>query len=257
MSKISLTDAGQSFLSEARRILGLTEAARTRVQEAARGRRGKLVIADISTVSAAALLPVLRSFREQFPQVRVSLIELKRSEALSALLQGRIHFALFPDLGSALEPQFQSLTLLSCPMVVVLPSRHRLARAHREDLAIADLADETLLIPSAHRSPGYFDRLNELCTLTGFTPANTEPAEGFQNLLGMVFAGYGVAILPAAAVTPASPGCVNRRLRSPVPTFQLNLFWMRKDPSLVIQKFVALAKREAKRQSTNSKIWRQ
>jgi hypothetical protein len=43
-------------------------------------------------------------------------------------------------------------------------------------------------------------------------------------------------------------------LRSPIPTFHFQLFGAWEDPSVAKQDFDALAKRDAKRQSTKSKI---
>ena len=48
-----------------------------------------------------------------------------------------------------------------------------------------------------------------------FTPAATHPVEGVPNLLGMVTAGYGVALLPEVLVRGQMPAGQVRRLRAP------------------------------------------
>lgn len=241
-SKISLTDAGQSFLADTRRTLAQTEAARGRAQEAERGERGRLNIANNAALSADVLPRLLCSFREQFPQVQISLIEMTRNEPLPALQEGRIHVGMFPDLGEPLDRHFQRQPLFSCPMVAVLPARHKLAKVSKSDLSVTALKNETILVPAARTSPGYFDRLNQLCAVTHFTPAAIQPAEGLHNLLGLVAAGYGVAILPEVLLSSPRAGWVTRRLRAPVPPFQLSLYWLRKSPSLVLQNFLAVAR---------------
>ncbi len=245
-SKVSLTDAGQLFLPDARRILAITAAAQERTREAARGERGRLNVANIPALSAAVLPPLLSTFRERFPGVHISLLEMKRNEPLAALHEGRIHVGIFPDLGERLDQEFRSQPLFSCAMVALLPAGHKLVRDGQATISVKALSADTLIVPSRHGSPGYFDRLNQLCALTHFSPAAMEPAEGLPNLLGMVAAGYGVAILPEVLVNPPAPGCTTRKLRAPVPNFQLKLFWLRNSPSLVLKNFLTVAKAVAR-----------
>ncbi len=245
-SKVSLTDAGQTFLPDARRMLALTAAAQERTREAARGKLGRLNVANISSLSATVLPPLLSAFRKKFPQVQISLLEMKRNQPLAALSEGRIHVGIFPDLGEPLDREFQAQPLFSCPMVAVLPARHKLVRDAKPNIGVEALAAETLIVPSTHGSPGYFDRLQQLFARTHFNPVSTQAAEGLHNLLGMVAAGYGVAILPEVLVNPPAAGCATRRLRAPVPSFQLKLFWLRNSRSLVLKNFLAVAKTVAK-----------
>lgn len=253
-SKVALTDAGQTFLADARRTLAMTETARGRAREAARGERGRLNIANIPSLAASVLPGLLTAFRAQYPQVQISLIEMKRNEPLAALREGRIHAGIFPDLDEPLDREFQSQPLFSCPMVVVLPRGHQLARRDNSPINIRTLSEETLIIPSKRASPGYFDRLSHLCAKAPFTPAATESAEGMHNILGMIAAGYGVAILPQVLVNVPAQGWVTRPLAAPVPPFQLKLFWLRKSPSLVLRNFLAVAKEVAKQTENTTPV---
>lgn len=195
---------------------------------------------------------LLCAFREEFPEIEVSLVEMKRGEPLAALREGRIHLGIFPDLGEPLDSQFQSQALFSCPMVAVLPPTHKLAKVTTNEIAIEKIAGETLLIPSTQDSPGYFDQLNQLCAIAHFTPAATQAAEGLHNLMGMIAAGYGVAILPEVLVSSFGSTCAIRRLRAPVPKLQLKLSWLRQSPSAGLKNFLAVAKRWASERITDS-----
>src|SRR5271157_3372800 len=72
-SRIALTDAGQTFLADARLTLSTVAAAPQRAQEAARGSRGRLNVANIAAFSAGVLPRCLRAFREEFPEVEIFL----------------------------------------------------------------------------------------------------------------------------------------------------------------------------------------
>ena len=61
--------------------------------------------------------------------------------------------------------------------------------------------------------------------------------------MGMVAAGYGVAILPEVLVGAASPMCVTRPLRAPVPPLELKLIWRQATATASLQNFVTVARR--------------
>jgi len=241
-SRVSLTDAGKSFLADARLALSTATAARGRAQNAARDARVQLKLGNIAKLSTRLLQHLLPAYREQFPQVGVSLFEMNRPMQLEALLDGRIHVGIFPDLGAPLDREFQSMPLYTCPMVAVLPVEHPLVKEAKPSISVHRLAGLNLLIASPETAPGYVERLNVLCEATNFTPITTQPVEGTANLLSMVAAGYGVAILPEVAVTSFVHTCQTRRLRAPVPPFRLKLLWLRDAMSPLLQDFLAVAK---------------
>ena len=168
---------------------------------------------------------------------------MNRPKQLTALREGRIHAGIFPDLGAPLDREFQSMPLYTCPMVAVLPVEHPLAKEVEPSISVHRLAGLNLLIASPETAPGYVERLNVLCEATNFTPTTTQTVEGTANLLGMVAAGYGVAILPEVAVTSFVHTCQTRRLRAPVPPFRLKLLWLRDATSPLLQDFLVVAKR--------------
>ena len=242
-SRVCLTEAGKSFLADARLALSTATAARGRAQNAARDARAQLKLGNIAKLSTSLLQHLLPAYRVQFPHVEVSLFEMNRPMQLTALREGRIHAGIFPDLGAPLDRRFQSMPLYTCPMVAVLPVEHDLAKGSKDLISIDRLAGLNLLIASPETAPGYVERLNILCEATNFTPTTTQPVEGTANILSMVAAGYGVAILPEVAVTSFVHTCQTRRLRAPVPPFRLKLLWLRDATSPLLQDFLVVAKR--------------
>jgi DNA-binding transcriptional LysR family regulator len=240
-SRISLTDAGHTFLADAKQTLAQAETAIHHARESTSRLSRQLTIANIPRLSTAVLPPLLEAFHEKFPCIKVSLVEMTRPKQLAALREKRIHLAIFPDLGAPLDNRFKSLQIFSCRMVAVLPPRHQLA-TESGDLHVVALAAETLLIPTSAEAPGYIERLNQLSTATGFTPTATQEVIGVENRLGMVAAGYGVTILPEVVVSATDPTYKLRRLRAPVPLFRLKLLWLKQPPSVALQNFVAVAK---------------
>jgi DNA-binding transcriptional LysR family regulator len=247
--RVTLTDAGQTFLADAKRTLAAAEATLRHTREAANGARGRLNVANIAALSIRVVPPLLHLFRVLHPEVKVFMIELERTEQVAALREGRIHVGIYPDLCTPQDRQFQSQGLFACPMVAVLPPSHPDAGAENQEmeLDIHALAKDTVLIPSPNYSPGYQERLEHTCEAAHFTPAATHPVEGMPNLLGMVTAGYGVALLPEVLVRGQVPACQVRRLGAPVPPFRLNLIWLRQSTSQILQNFLMVSQEVARR----------
>lgn len=236
---VCLTDAGRAFLIEARRTIASAEEALRSVRKANDGSRVELCLANIAALSARVLPPLLQAFRAAYPRVEISVMEMERNEQENALCERRIHVGIYPG-DPPRASHFRSQALFSCPIVVVVPPGHELANEDYSDVDLLRFSDEKLLIPSPKVSPGYLEGLNYIRASVGFTPSSLHPVEGIQNLLAMVNAGYGVAILPEVLVNvPAK----TVRLAAPVPHFKLMLVWLRDAPSLVLENFLAVAER--------------
>lgn len=251
-SRVALTDAGHTFLVDARRTLAHAETALRNARETVRGSSGQLLVGNLAALSAGVLPRLLAAFHTKFPKVEVSLVEMKPAEQIAALREKRIHLGIFPDLGTPLDKRFESRPIFSCPMVAVLPAEHELARKSNAELGIEALAGETILIPLAEAS-GYFDRFDQLCAAADFSPTATHRVDGLENILSMVAAGFGVAILPELLVSSNNRACKIRRLRAPVPPFRLKLLWLRKASSLVLQNLLSVVDKRMKKQHKEAK----
>lgn len=250
------TVAGRSLLADAQQILAIVGTIPERTQAAARGEDRRLNVATVAALSNTFLPECLRAFRKAFPQAEVHLFEMERAEQLQALREGRVQVTVFPYLGGALEPGLAAQTVLRCPMLAVLSDEHPAAKgrsADRRGLDIQALVKDVLVIPSPEHSPGYLERLQQISALTGFRPASLLPVEGgADNVLRMVAAGCGSAILPAVAVRTPVAMCVTRRLLAPVPRFELKLLWREQTRTDTLQQFLAVAGRYAGRKGKST-----
>ena len=241
--QVTLTEAGRSYLFDARRILAAVAAAREHAREAEQGIRGTLKLANTAELSTPVVFPLLHAFRKSSPQVKVSLVEIVWPGLLDALDEGRIHAAICPFIGQPLSRRFRSQPLYSCPTVVVLPVGHALAKQRQKPLDVKRLRGQTLLTLSARTRPGYVQMLDAVCAAAEFVPTTTHEVDKAENLLGMVAAGYGVAIVPEMIARASVDGCSVRPLCPPVPPFGLTLLWRRETPSPLLRNFLALTKR--------------
>jgi len=108
---VALTDAGREFLRESYAVLAQFGNAITTAKEFARGATGVLRIGYGANAAIAGLLPAsIRRFREQWPNVTVTLSEMASSEVATALMNDEI------DVGYAAKGQATSKQIASRTM---------------------------------------------------------------------------------------------------------------------------------------------
>ncbi len=89
--------------------------------------------------------------------------------------------------------------------------------------------------------PPYVEGLDAAWKELGYAPRRVRPVDGHKNVLALVAAGYGVAILPGDAVSASVPDCRVKRLDSALGTYQLQMIWLREHASRVPRNFLAVA----------------
>lgn len=134
---VALTAAGEELVPPARRILADVGQAVQLVQQAAAGRRGRLVVgAAIAVHGAPVVREAIRRFGEQSPDVDLQVVGYDHSDPSAGLASGATQAAFV--LGPLTVDGLESLTLLREPRHVMLPAHHPFAtreRLHASDLA--------------------------------------------------------------------------------------------------------------------------
>lgn len=209
--RVSLTHAGRAFLVEARRTLAQAERARATAQRAARGEVGRLRVGFVEAATYSGVLAdVLGLFRARHPDVGLELFELSSLQQTEALREGRVEVGVLHSLPYDAAEWLGVERLTDDPMIVALPSGHRLAR--RPTLPLAALAAEPLLLLRRPDGPGLHDRIIAACQAAGFSPAVAQQAGQLQTLVGLVAAGAGVTFVPGSLEALRRPGVVYRRV---------------------------------------------
>jgi DNA-binding transcriptional LysR family regulator len=125
--KVLLTQAGETLLHHAEKILQEMSSARTSLEQLGKWGHGRLRIGASTTACQYILPAVLREFKESFPRSHITIEPGDTLEALEALRQNRI------DLALTLEPRGEERLefhpLFSDELVFLLGSMHPWAQA--------------------------------------------------------------------------------------------------------------------------------
>ncbi|MEO8004145.1 MAG: LysR family transcriptional regulator [Betaproteobacteria bacterium] len=240
---VSLTQAGNALLAEAKHILARVDQAILTTRRAGRGEIGELLVGFISVADYNVLPVVLREFRRRFPLVNLTLREATTDAQLRDLIAGRI------DVGFVLppvnEPALESVAILREPLIAALPEKHPLARKPGK-LALEKLKDAPFILFPRPYAPGLYDDIVSCCKAAGFSPRVEQEAIQMQTIVSLVSAELGVALIPASMMHLRRTGVIYKELRGGSPPMEIHLVWRRGDDLPALRVFIDVATQVAK-----------
>jgi DNA-binding transcriptional LysR family regulator len=221
--RVALTPGGEALLADAREQLAAIDDTLVRVRALCRGEAGRLTIGTLGPAPGALLSTLLGRLSSTHPDVRIEVRAFDFSEAFDGLLH---HHADLAFVYLPLEHRdIEFIPLLCEPRVVVLSSKHRLAR--RKRLRPSDLAGETFItqppeIQDPWRdfwaltdelggrpriSPHYGDKLDDWLRLI----ANGEGIDTAPRIVSRYHAWPELAYVSLAGAAPATLALARRR----------------------------------------------
>ena len=250
---VELTEAGRSFIEDARAALARVGQGVEAAKRAARGEQGHLRLAVPPTAPFHPFVPqVILAFREAYPLVSLTMEENLRMETLDQLRGGQMDVAFLR--ASIAAPQGLVVhPLLEEPMVAALPSGHPLARnAPSQDAALPlrALAGETFIAYARQQGPALYEAMAAACLQAGFSPQLGQEAPRISTALSLVATGFGVTLVPASMRRMALEGVTYRDLAGAAQARAfLSIAARRDDSSGIVRNFVALVRRAAQRKA--------
>lgn len=199
---LRLTQAGDAVLRNARSALFFAEEMRRAARENESGVRGQVRVGFVGTAAYNLLPQIIRSFCEQYPHVDLVLEEGAGSDLLERLEEHELDVALVR------YPIVQSGAVQITPLMrehMVLAVRYDSPLASRDGLAIADLADQPLIISPQNRSPSMHALMLRAFEEAGVQPRVVQQAAQLSTVLGLVESGLGVSMIPHSAAKYVGP----------------------------------------------------
>ncbi|WP_216902365.1 LysR family transcriptional regulator [Nocardia alni] len=189
-SGIALTADGEQLIKPVQQALSVLAAAIEELQVGAA--RRQVTLAFLHTLGEQAVPSLLRRFGEQSPDIKFSLIQDSADQLLRLLQEGQVELCLTAPLPTRSDIEVARLGVQQ--LVLAVPVQHYLAGEPEAPLAAAASDDFVTL------KPGNYMRqmADDLCRAAGFEPRIAFEATGISTLRGLVAAGLGVAIVPAA-----------------------------------------------------------
>jgi len=191
---VALTEAGKTYLSHARRILGQLELLTSDLQALGSGATGQLKVLANTTAITELLPPVLSDYLGQHPNVKIDLRERLSDEAVRAVREGAADLGIIS--GSVPTEDLEVQRISSSRLVVIAPAGHRVLR--QESVRFSELLEEEFVALLDGSATQEFLRQHAL-KLHRALNVRVQVA-GFDAVYRMVEAGVGIGIVPELAV---------------------------------------------------------
>jgi DNA-binding transcriptional LysR family regulator len=237
---VMLTPAGSALLPEARRVLGAAAALPELVRRAAAGEAGRLALAFVTSADYSVLPPFLRSYRERYPDVHLTLQEATSDVQLDDLLRGRIDAGLLiPPLPDKARVELDYMKVLEEPLILCAPAGLDVLRGGGP-VRLQDVPHLPLIIFPREISPALHDAILSCFSAAGVTPAIGQQAIQMQTIVSLVSSGMGLALVPQSVSNLMRPGVEYRALAASTPLVETGIAWRRDNASPVLKGFLEL-----------------
>ena len=187
---VSLTAVGRDFSRKARSLLDDLESSLLSMHQVAASQLGDVVIACVPSAVYYFLPKVLRDYHEQYPRIRVRIIDDSANAVLESVARGEADFGI--NIIGTQEPEIEFQAILKEPFVAACRRDHPLASKRK--VTWAELGQYDFM--TVDKSSG-----NRLLVDLALANSNVRPSWCFEarhvsTLLGLVEAGLGVAVVP-------------------------------------------------------------
>lgn len=236
--RVALTDAGRSFLEEAREILARADRAAMMARRISGREAGRLRVGAGSYMDQMAISRAVSIFSSRHEQVRVEVQTMPVPLQLAALRDEGL------DVGFV-RPPFADTSLngeIVCRerLLAALPRNHRLAG--KRAVSLRSLADDPFILPARDRVPVFHDLVLRVCRDAGFVPDAPHEADHLQLMLGMVAARTGVAVLPESAGRIKPNRVVFASIRPEPVRIETAVAWKGRATSPMVTAFLSVAR---------------
>jgi DNA-binding transcriptional LysR family regulator len=192
--RISLTQEGEAFLLDARRLVAECAQSVLAVQRLSRGEAGQLNIGYVANLYHDLLPATLGAFRKACPRTALNLFDLTPAEQYHALEGRKIDLGFVCFRGPPTGSDLQGACVGQDVILAAVAEGSPLAQKAKIDLK--DLEPMFFVGMSERAYPGSNAWLTAVCREAGFTPRILQEADREPAVISFVAAGLGVALLP-------------------------------------------------------------
>ena len=191
---VTLTQAGELFLEDAKRMLDQEERALERLRQLKDSERPELRIGYLNSPCRHFLPRILTAYQERYPQVRIKLIR-KNAAGLQEIADAApfdLIFSVLPDLEQLSGYACRKLT--SDFYCLVSPKDHPCVS--NAEIDFGKLATEPFAVLSKNAGGYMYGQIQRICRELGFSPRIAAEYSALEDVVFAVECGQALAILP-------------------------------------------------------------
>ncbi len=245
---VELTAAGKAFLDHARLALVQVEAAREAARRAAQPEKPGFALGFLTGQEMDWLPEAMHILRDELPNIDVTVTSAYSPNLAEALARGKLDLAFMRREADAPDLIFKTVTRE--PLVVVLPSDHRLTA--RDSIDISEIAGQPFINVSK-TAPSLRAVIDGYIQRTGLKITPAHEADNLAMAISLVASTRGVALLPRYAQNFLPWSVVSRPIDGDAPTIDLVVGYHTANTSPTLRLFLSRIGELIKRVSAAAK----
>jgi DNA-binding transcriptional LysR family regulator len=240
--RVRLTPAGKAFQESALHILQAADDAMRQARRIGQASYGALAIGFSGAQSHEWMPQILRRFRQAYPAVEVTLLEMVPAGQIEALLARKLDIGFIGAVEDKPPPGLRVECIAEERPLLGVPSDHPLAC--RAAVKLSELRDEGFVLTSRQNSPSFRAWLTRFFQAGGFVPRIVQEVDRARTGVQYVAAGFGLSIFPEHISRLPAPGVIFLPLLGTRMKIRYGLAWRRAQADEVVERFVAYAKEQ-------------
>jgi DNA-binding transcriptional LysR family regulator len=238
-NRVVLTEEGQVFLFDSKKLLAMSAESIAAVQRMNQGGNADLNIGYVANIHYGLLPATLGAFRKLRPGVALNLFDMTSAAQFLALDGRKIDLGFVGIRPSLSDRHLLSECVANDTMLVALHANHPLAKKVR--VRLPELASHFFIGMSAKTHPGAREWLTETCREAGFNGRILQEADSEPTVIQFVADGLGVALLPEQVTGLPHEGVVFRPLMPPLMR-ESTIAWRADNTSKPLKEYVQIVK---------------
>jgi LysR family hca operon transcriptional activator len=227
---IELTPPGRAFLDHARVVLSQVAAAAEAARRVAQPGKPCFVMGFLTGHELTWMPEALQILRDELPNIDVMISSQYSPQLANALLNEKVDAAFLRREQGVAELEFR--LLVKEPLVVVLPSDHRLAAL--KAVSPQDLVGETFVTVS-DTAPVLRVVIDDYLKRSGTNITPDHEADHLAMGMSLIASTRGVGLLPAYAQNFLPSSVTSRPLKGDTPTIDLVLGYKKSNESPILK----------------------
>ena len=232
---VTLTPAGISFLEDAKNVMGRLKIAEQKIQRHQSTNIQVLTIGCQNEANLDLLCKVLKSCKQQIPELYPFLKVIPHRSILNLFYQDELDllFGFQDDIPIKNDTVYKEL--FQIPLCCIVPASH--PYAERPELAKEELYLENIVVCNSYAIPSRVAEMQNQIS-QHILPESTYMCENLQVLLTLVRAGYGCSVLPLMNFVNTDIRGIPLKDSEPL---SYGLFFKKSSQNPLLKKFISIA----------------
>lgn len=237
--RVELTEFGQNFLLEAKRLLKNYDQLLDQISNLGKQSFGSLIIGTPDLMTSSFLPTAINNYSAKYPGVLVDVRIIQPGACINMLKNRIIDLGFFASTDSDFSsPNIQVMSISSGDLVLVTNRTHKLASYTKVNLS--DLSGERIYLSNRNNTPFLWNSVNHFLAQNDISSSSVEEIDSPGAIAMLVESGLGVTIMASNIVKEL--GNASRLHYLPLDGMnhnsKLNVAWNRNTTNPCVQNFI-------------------